>query len=153
MDLDLPAASLVLVDSAPFIYATESPESLRGRTVAAFLEAAEASGLRLAVSAIAWIELLELPLARNDRELASRYRRRLADSSRFLVAGVDVAIAEEAARLRSVSRGLELADSLHIATARVLGAAAILGNDEAWRRVPGCPRLILVDELAFDLDA
>lgn len=61
---------------------------------------------------------------------------------------MDVAIAEEAAALRA-RRGLALADSLHIATARVLGAASVLTNDEEWRRVPECPPVFLVDELSF----
>jgi hypothetical protein len=40
---------------------------------------------------------------------------------------------------------------VQIATAVALGATAVLTNDEAWRAVPRCPRIILVDELAAEL--
>ncbi|MDP3180137.1 MAG: PIN domain-containing protein, partial [Spirochaetaceae bacterium] len=102
-------------------------------------------------STVIWTELLAAPLRSGDRALATAYRSLLSDSSRIVLEPVDAAIAERAALLRA-SRNLELADSIHIATALVLGAAAILGNDEAWRRVPECPPLLLVDELAFDAD-
>ena len=69
-------------------------------------------------------------------------------------------MAEEAAALLA-SRRIELADAIHIATAIVTGAQAMLTNDEAWRDLArdaekkggrGLPRVLLVDELAFMLD-
>ncbi len=124
----------------------------RARAAAAFFEAAEAGGLRLAASALAWTELLARPLREGDEALSDRFRSFLADSRRFYLAPVDAAIADAAAALRG-RRRLELADAVQIATALVLGAAAVLTNDEAWRRVPDCPRVILLDELAFELES
>jgi len=148
----LPLGALVLVDSSSLVYLVEEGERSPRRAVAArFLDAAARGDLAIAVSAVAWAELLEGPLRSGDDELAARYRSLLADSSRIRVEPVDVAIAEEAAMLRA-RRDLGLADSLHIATARILRTSAVLTNDEQWRAVPECPRVILVDELAATLD-
>ncbi len=143
----------VLVDSSALAYLVEgAPDSPRRRAVERFLEEACDSGSEIVASAIAWAELLEGPLRGGDPGLADRYRSFLADSSRVRIAVVDVAIAEEAAALRA-RRKLGLADSLHIATAIVLSARAVLTNDEDLRDVPECPRVFLVDELARDPDA
>ncbi len=119
------------------------------------MKAAKQGELSLWVSAIAWVELL----SRDDGVRAGRekhaaqvpaeaYRRLLADSSTIVTRIVDVAVAEEAARLRRLYR-LGGFDAIHIATARIVGATAILGNDEAWRLCPECPEFLCIDELAF----
>jgi predicted nucleic acid-binding protein len=149
----LGAGSVVLVDAAPFVYMVEGAEgSPRRAAVSRFLEAAGRGEVELVASAVAWTELLEGPLRSGDSGLAGRYRALLADSSRIRIELVDVAIAEEAAALRAL-RGLGLADSLHVATARVIRADAVLTNDQAWREVPECPRVLIVDELAFNARA
>jgi len=181
LELGLGRGDLVLVDTAPLVYLVEgsppragargaahpggSPPDVaaggrtgaaapdrRARAAAAFFAAAEDGGLRLAASALAWTELLARPLREGDEALADRFRSFLADSKRLYLAPVDAAIADAAAALRG-RRRLELADAVQIATALVLGAAAVLTNDEAWRRVPDCPRVILLDELAFELES
>ena len=150
--LGLAPGSLVLLDSGPIVYLVEGNPGPRPAVAASFLEAADSGALRLAVSAIAWSELLEGPLSAGDEALAARYRRLLADSRRILVVPVDVAVAEEAARLGAGGgrKPLGLADRIHVATAIVIGAEAVLTNDEAWASEPACPRVLLVDELAFD---
>jgi len=161
MALGLSEGDLVLLDSSALVYLVEGASSGRRAAVADFLEAAGTGRLRLAISAIAWAELLSRPLASGAAALADSYRALLADSSRLYVACVDVAVAEEAARLareapgastRPEAAAASLPDRLHIATAKVLGAAAVLTTAEAWRRYPGCPPVLLVDELAFGLD-
>ena len=160
LELGLRRGDLVLVDTAPLVYLVEGGPSRGGAAApdrradaaGAFFAAAEAGGLRLAASALAWTELLAKPLREGDEALADRFRSFLADSKRLYLAPVDAAIADAAAALRG-RRRLELADAVQIATALVLGAAAVLTNDEAWRRVPDCPRVILLDELAFELES
>jgi predicted nucleic acid-binding protein len=153
MDLDLAAGGVVLVDAAPLVYLIEGSGAAnrRGRAVLAFMTEVAARGASIIASTLLWTEILEGPLARKDLALAARYRALLADSSRIVLVPLDAAIAEEAARLAAL-RGLSREDAVHIATARVSGAAAVLTNDEAWRELPECPRLFLVDELAFDID-
>jgi len=157
--LGLASGSLVLADTSVFVYLLEGAPGPRRAVVELFMEAAGSGRLRLAVSAVAWAELLAG--AAPEGELAERYRRLLADSSRIYVAPVDVAVAEEAARIQAASLksrnasgarpGLALADAIHLGTARVLGAAAALTNDEAWRGAVAGLRVLVVDELAFDL--
>ncbi|HUW40656.1 MAG TPA: type II toxin-antitoxin system VapC family toxin [Rectinemataceae bacterium] len=144
-----PPGASILLDSSPLIYLVEG-SPLRRRAVERFLAYAADRGLRLVASTLIWTELLHKPLASGETALADRYRSLLADSDRLALAPVDVAIAEEAARLRTLRR-LQLADAIHLATALVLRVDAILGNDERWKLVPECPRLILVDELAFEV--
>ncbi len=137
------------MDSSALAYLIEGAAgSPRRSAVERFLEEARGSGTEIVASAIAWTELVEGPLRSSDAALADRYRAFLADSSKIRIECVDVAIAENAASLRA-RRGLGLADSIHIATARVLGAASVLTNDEKWREVPECPSVAIVDELAF----
>jgi predicted nucleic acid-binding protein len=158
VDIDLPAGALVLVDSSALVYLIEgAPGSARRSAVERFFDEAETRPWRVIASTLAWAELLEKPLAAGLPELAARYRGILADSSRVELRVVDVAVAEQAAALSaslspSLRRALSSADVLHIATAIVAGARAIFGNDEAWRGVPLCPPLILVDELVYDSD-
>ncbi len=132
------------------MYLVEYPEdSPRRLAVERLLREAHREGTSIAASATAWTELLEGPLRSGDPATADRYRSLLSDSSRIRIEPVDAAIAEEAASLRA-RRRIGLADSLHIATARIIGADAVLTNDEAWRGVPECPSVLLVDELSFD---
>jgi predicted nucleic acid-binding protein len=157
MILEAPPGSIVLVDSSAFVYLVEGAEaSPRRAAVERFLGEAAERGLRVVASTLAWMELLAKPLAAGDEALAARYRRLLADSSRVELIVVDVAVAERAAAIiaslpPTARRRISEVDAVQIATAIEMGAAAVLTNDEAWRAVPRCPSLILVDELAAEL--
>ncbi len=156
MDTPLAPGAIVLVDSSALVYLVEgAPGSSRRSAVERLLAEAETRGLRLLASTLVWTELLEKPFADGDAALADRYRVLLCDSRRIELRVVDVAVADRAAALSAslapaLRRRMSTADIIHIATALVAGAGAVLGNDEAWREVPSCPPLILVDELAFD---
>jgi len=151
-ELGLAEGALVLVDSSALVYYAEGAEGGRRAAVGAFFEAARGGRLRLAASAVAWAELLAGAAGPGD---AGRLRALLSDSRIVRIEVVDVAVAEEAARLMAAlgrpartRPALGFADALHIATAIVIGADATLTNDEAWREVPRCPRALLVDEIA-----
>jgi predicted nucleic acid-binding protein len=156
MSFVLAGGSIVLVDSSALVYMVEGEgSSPRRAAVERFFEEAASRGSRLVASTIVWTELLEGPLSAGESELAAAYRSILADSSRIALREVDVAVAEAAAELAaalpgSKRRRLSSGDLLHIATAIEIGASAILTNDEAWRAVPRCPPLVLVDELAAE---
>lgn len=181
--LGLAEGDLVLIDSAPLIYLVEAfgsdapREADRRKAVRFFADQARAGRLRLAASAVAWTECLTGALSEGETERTAAFRRALSDSALVVIAPVDVAVAEEAARLLAAvpdgaskkSRGprLELPDAIHVATAAVLEAAAILTNDGAWaeavaaegRRAPAPlariyrrMKVLSVDELAFSAD-
>lgn len=158
--LGLKAGDLVLVDAGPLIYLSGDSAGRRGETVEAFFETAKSEGLGLVASTLVWTEVLRGCLASGDGPAAETARGLLADSTRIRLEPLDVAVAEEAAVLLAAGR-VELADAIHIATAFVTGAKALLTNDEAWRDLVrdrgkkggrGLPRVLLVDELAFMLD-
>ena len=137
---------VILLDTSAVFYLVEGHGS-RKSVVAGFIEAARAGRIGLCVSSILWLEVLAAARGSTEQE----YRRFLADSRLVVTHIVDVAVAEEAGRLRRL-HGLGLADAVHIATARLWKADGILGNDSAWRSCPECPPVHLVDELA-SLDA
>jgi predicted nucleic acid-binding protein len=155
MRIDLPDMG-ILVDSSALVYLVEGdPSSPRRRAMEFLVAEAQARGIGLKASTTVWMELLAKPLAEGRAELAARYRALLADSSRIELCVIDVAIAERAASILASlgpagHRKISEADALHIATALTIGAGAILTNDEAWRSVPGVPRVLLVDELAYE---
>ena len=156
-NLGLGPGALVLLDSNPLIYRVEGGTAARAGVLDLFLEAAGRGRIGLVASTLVWTEVLTRPQALEDKAVADSYRRILADSSRLVLAALDVAIAEETARLLGRGLGrLGLADAVHLATARIRGVAAILTNDSAWRdraldKDPGLPRILLVDELAWSL--
>ena len=148
--------SRVLVDSSALVYLVESSPR-RGQAVAEFLEGLRSAGGRAFASVLVMTELLEGALRRGDADPVLRYRRFITDSSSIVLAPVDALVSEETARLLAASGlrrkgktsapALSLADAVHIATARVHEAQAVLTNDEAWRDIEGVPTVFLVDEL------
>jgi len=172
MIYELMPGSRVLIDSSALVYLVENIPR-RGQAVASFLDNLRTIGGKPFASVLVMTELLERPLARSDQELALRYRRFLADASSLVLVPVDVEVAEKAARLLangifdpktkslpsflpgdpgSSRFGVSFADAVHLATALVHQADAVLTNDEAWRDVAEAPAVFLVDELAADLE-
>jgi len=148
--LGLGPGELLFVDSAPLIYLVEG-EGRRRVAMAALYGAAGRGELRLAASVLAWTELLRKA---DKGEKSLSLRRLLADSSRLVLLPIDVAVADGAATLlRGALRpGPSLPDALHLASALVAGAAAILTNDTAFRSfAPRGLRIIILDELAASI--
>jgi predicted nucleic acid-binding protein len=169
LDIGLKKGSRILLDTAPLIYFVEAAEKSQSLVSAAtaLFAALRDEGFELCASTLLWTELLEGPLASGDARLADRYRALLADSNFVRLIPLDVAIAEESARLMAsplLKGRLALADSVHLATAIVEGAQALLTNDEALREIAHklarvdqgdgprrrtLPEILLFDELAF----
>jgi predicted nucleic acid-binding protein len=146
----LDRGSLLVLDTNALVYLVEGSDRRRGFMKAVW-EEGRGGRFRFAVSALAWTELLAKPLSQGDEVGAERWRRLLAETPCLEVAGFDVAVAETAALLRARS-GLALADAATLATALVLGAEALLTNDEAVAAAAvagGGPRGLLIDELAW----
>jgi predicted nucleic acid-binding protein len=145
---------LLLIDTAPLIYLLGEPGRRRS-FMEALVAAGRAGSLRLGASVLAWTELLRKPLAAGDHAGAAACRRLLAEEAGLRIYPVDVAVAEEAARLLGLSPRLGLPDAVHLATALVAGAGAILGNDGAW--LPALagngPRVVFLDEAAAEFEA
>lgn len=127
---DLPEQALLLMDSPPIIYFLEGHPKLGPRFKPVF--AAHAAGhVRFAVTTITIAEVLAGPLQAGDEALARRYRSILES---WQPIGLDVDIAESAARLRASLR-LKLADAVQAASALAINAAALVTHDRDFSRV------------------
>src|SRR5437762_13466211 len=127
---NLPAGTLLMMDSPPIIYVLEGHSKLAARFMPLF-DAHAAGTLRFAVTTITVAEVLTGPFRASDEALARRYRAVL-DSWQIVV--LDSAIAEGAARLRASLR-LKLADAVQAASAVEVNAAALVTHDRDFSRV------------------
>ena len=171
LDIGLEKGSRILLDAAPLVYLVEpaGKNEFRASAAEALFGALRDGGFQLCASALLWTELLAGPLASGDAGLADRYRALLADSSFVRLIPLDVAIAEESARLMAsplLKGRLALADSVHLATAIVEGAQGLLTNDEGLREAArkiaradrndgqsrrNMPQILLFDELVYGI--
>lgn len=133
----LAEGATVLVDTSPFIYLLEDHPVFLPRFIGLF-EAAERGEIRLALSTITLAEILTGPHKAGLPDLAKRYETALA--SRHLVVPISASIASLAAQLRARYR-LKLPDTLQLATALDIGAAALVTHDRDFAGVSGVPVL------------
>jgi len=121
---------LLLIDTAPIIYFLEShPKS--GARFAALFEADAKGGFRFAVTTITVAEGLTGPSQAKAPALARRY---LSTLGSWHTVNLDMEIAEAAARLRAEFR-LKLADAVQVASARAIGAAALVTHAGDFSRL------------------
>lgn len=128
----LPEQALLLMDSPPIIYFLEDHPTL-GRRFEPIFEAHAARRLRFVVTTVTIAEVLTGPLQAADEARARRYRAILET---WQPVGLDVDIAESAARLRAAFR-LKLADAVQAASALATNAAALVTYDRDFSRVRG----------------
>lgn len=121
---------LLLVDSAPIIYFLESHPKF-GPRFAALFEAHAKGRFRFAVTTITVAEVLMGPFQAKAAALARRY---LSTLDSWQTVNLDKEIAEAAARLRAEFR-LKLADAVQVASARAIGAAALVTHDRDFSRL------------------
>jgi predicted nucleic acid-binding protein len=126
---DLPKGAVLLIDSAPIIYVLEDHPKLALRFRPLF--EAHAGLLSFAVTTITIAEVLTGPMRGGDDALARRYRSILES---WRPVGLDIDIAESAARLRASLR-LSLADAVQAASALAINAAALVTHDRDFSRV------------------
>lgn len=128
----LPERALLLVDSAPLIYVLEDHPDLASYFQPMF-DAHAAGRLRFVITTITVIEVLTGPLSTGNDVLARRYRKLFEE---WPVIGLDVTVAEIAARIRASLR-LKLADAIQVASAFASQADALVTHDRDFSRVKG----------------
>ena len=136
----LPLNSIVVVDSAPFIYILESHPQFANQFAGLF-EAAAAGKLSIALSTVTLAEVLTGPFKAGQTALAKRYEKAL---SAYALISVTPSIAALAAQLRAQYR-LKLPDAIQLATTLDAGAAAFVTHDRDFSQVTGVA--ILTGEL------
>ena len=131
LNLDgLPPNALLLLDSAPIIYAFENHPEFAGRFAPIF-DSHAAGRLRFAVTTVTIAEILTGALQASDEAAVRRYRS-LFETWRMVP--LDADIAEQAARLRAVYR-LKLPDAVSAASALAINADALVTHDRDFSRL------------------
>lgn len=128
----LPGGALVLVDSAPIIYALEAHAKFAGHFAPLF-QRHDNGDIALAVTTATVAEVLTGPLRAGEEALAKRYRAVL---EAWHVVDFTCDIAESAARLRC-KYGLKLSDAIQVASALSINADALVTHDRDFGRVTG----------------
>ncbi|MGZ6269983.1 MAG: type II toxin-antitoxin system VapC family toxin [Candidatus Limnocylindrales bacterium] len=133
------AHTRLALDSNVFIYLFEGSGHEADRAA----ELADAIGAGLvegSLSALGLAEILAEPARQGAAQLLERYEAELTSFEHLTLAPVDVVVARDAALLR-VTGELSLADAIHLASARRVGATAFVTND---RRIRGINDLDVV---------
>lgn len=128
----------VALDSNVLIYLLEG-DGPRGEAAARLLEDLMTAQVDVVVATIGIAEVLIGPARSGAAASFEAVASELRDSGIRQVA-LSGAIAEDAAWLRGRA-GLDLVDSIHLSTARAVGATAFVTND---RRLPNVPQLEVI---------
>lgn len=135
----------VALDSNVVVYVLEGIEPW-ARVARALLDAIEAGRCYGVLAAVGVGEICAGPARLGDLALVERYAEALGSWPGLRIEPLTAEVAVDAAVIRG-SRGISLADALHLASARAAGATAFVTND---RRLRGSARLevVYLDEFA-----
>ncbi|MCI5141075.1 MAG: type II toxin-antitoxin system VapC family toxin [Candidatus Electrothrix sp. ATG1] len=136
---------LIALDTAPLIYFIEEHPTYCP-VVEPFFEQLDKGAVQVVTSVITLTEVLVKPLRDGDAQLAEQYRDILLNVDGLTTMEVSPDVAEEAARLRS-QYSLRTPDAIQIATARHVGASALLTNDIRWPALPDL-HILTLDRLS-----
>lgn len=135
---------LIGLDTSPVIYfIEENPDYVS--LVTPFFEAFEYGEFNIVTSTITLVEVLVIPIRRNNAELAARYRDILLEAEGLSMLMLSPAIADKAAHLRATYNHLRTADAIQIATALDAQADFFLTNDKRLASVSEIKILVLDD--------
>lgn len=139
----LAAVSQLYIETAPFIYYTESRAGyvVKMREILAYMRHGQ---LQVITAAVTLTEALMKPLQNNDQNLVTLYHTMFYHTTGVSVVSINATIGEAAAHLRA-QYGIRTPDALHLATAIETGCDAFLTNDLALKRVSQIPVLALDD--------
>lgn len=143
--LNIPASSLVYVDTSPVIYSVEKfPEYVP--LLAPLWLRLQAREIEIVSSELILMETLVLPLRNSNSSLINAYEQLLISSEMRLIP-ISQSILREAANLRATTN-LKTPDAIHAATALSVNCNQFITNDKGFRNIPGLPVAILSDVLA-----
>ncbi len=143
--LNIPASSLVYVDTSTVIYSVEKfPEYVP--LLAPLWLKLQAGEIEIVSSELILMETLVLPLRNSNSILINAYEQLLISSEMRLIP-ISQSILRQAANLRATSN-LKTPDAIHTATALSVSCNQFITNDKGFRNVPGLPVVILSEVLA-----
>lgn len=136
-------ASLAL-DSSCFIYHIEENKKYISLTEVLFETMLSQGVLSALGSTLLLTEVLTRPMEEGRGDLVLAYKSLIVGFPHFQLFPLDEDIAEKAAFFRS-RYNLRTPDAIHVATAVVHGAGAIIGNDTKWKLIKELD-IIVLDE-------
>ncbi len=142
--LNIPAASIVYVDTAIIIYSIEKFPNYFP-LLEPMWKQLQTSQIQVITSELTLLETLVMPLRNANTDLISRYEAMLLSSEIALIP-INQAILKAAASIRSTTN-LKTPDAIHAATALNLGCTIFLTNDAGLRNVPALSVVVLKDIL------
>ena len=125
----------IALDTSVLIYHLEGHPLYDGQT-SALLDAIQGGSCQGVVSELSLLELLVMPLRKEQPDVADEYEILLTNFPNLTLAPLTRGVILTAAALRA-RHGLKTPDALIIATALEQKATLLVTNDRAWRRVPG----------------
>ncbi|NES21798.1 MAG: PIN domain-containing protein [Symploca sp. SIO3E6] len=141
-ELNLPASSLVYLDTQIIIYSVEKHPTYWSLLRPMWQRSAIAD-IQLISSELALLETLVAPLKNADVVLVNAYERLLLSTEMQLLP-ITRTILKEAAQMRSQTN-LKTPDAIHAATAIAHNCSIFLTNDYGFRRVASLPLVVLSD--------
>lgn len=142
--LNIPAASILYVDTAIIIYSIEKFPNYFP-LLEPMWKQLQTSQIQVITSELTLLETLVMPLRNANTDLISRYEAMLLSSEIALIP-INQAILKAAASIRSTTN-LKTPDAIHAATALNLGCTIFLTNDAGLRNVPALSVVVLKDIL------
>lgn len=141
--LNIPANSIVYVDTAIVIYSMERfPDYFP--LLEPMWRQLQTSEIQVITSELTLLETLVMPLQNRNTDLIDRYERMLLSSEISLIS-INQSILKQAANLRSTTN-LKTPDAIHAATAINQNCKIFLTNDAGLRNIP-LPSVIILKDL------
>ncbi len=142
--LNIPASSLVYVDTSTVIYSVEKfPEYVP--LLAPLWLRLQAGEIEIVSSELILMETLVLPLRNSNSILINAYELLLLSSEMRLIP-ISQSILRRATNLRATTH-LKTPDAIHAATALSVSCNQFITNDKGFRNVSGLPVVILNEVL------
>jgi predicted nucleic acid-binding protein len=138
--LNIPANSLVYIDTAIIIYTIEKiPEYWL--LLKPVWQQVKNRNIRVLSSELTLLEALVAPIRNNDATLITAYEQALL-ASNMLLMPITQSILRQAAHVRAQSR-LKTPDAIHVATAQLEHCDIFLTNDKALQRIPSLNSIVI----------
>ncbi len=138
--LNIPAAGIVYVDTAPVIYTVERHADYEPLLLPLWA-ALDAQRIAIVTSELTLLETFVKPLRDGNQALAEDYEKFLT-ATRIKLQPITTNILREATRKRASTK-LKTPDAIHAATALAAGCAQFLTNDDEYRLLATLPAVIL----------
>ena len=146
----LEKSRLIALDTSIFIYYIEKSTKYFDLLDKLFKKSKLQSDLlKITTSIITLIEVLTKPLAKNQEQLANKYRDILLNSSNTYILELNNDIAEKSGVLKSKYKFLKTPDAIQLATAIYSNSGLFLSNDKKLQNINEI-NVVILDQLLIN---